>query len=46
MGDIAGELPAFLDEIFKTGAKVRDLSIDAPSLQEVFIHLTGRELRE
>ncbi len=46
MGDIAGELPAFLDKIHKAGAKVRELSIDAPSLQEVFIHLTGRELRE
>ena len=29
-----------------TGATVTDIQIDAPSLQAVFIHLTGRELRE
>jgi hypothetical protein len=31
--------------VLGTGAEVRDLSIKRPSLEEVFIFLTGRHLR-
>ncbi len=44
--DIAGELPTVLDTIDSAGGKMLDLHIEAPTLQAVFIHLTGRELRE
>jgi ABC-2 type transport system ATP-binding protein len=44
--DVGRDLPAMLTEVDKAGARVRDVHIDAPSLQSVFIHLTGRELRE
>ena len=46
LGDAAAELPGVLAQIAAAGARVRELSIEAPSLQAVFIHLTGRELRE
>jgi ABC-2 type transport system ATP-binding protein len=39
-----------LDRVLRTlredGADVRHLSLNAPSLEDVYIHLTGRELRE
>ncbi|MDY7108767.1 MAG: ABC transporter ATP-binding protein [Planctomycetota bacterium] len=44
--DVAEELPARLNEIKAAGGAVRDVHVQAPSLQAVFIHLTGRELRE
>jgi len=44
--DVAGELAGVLAEVAATGARVTDVRIEAPSLQAVFIHLTGRELRE
>ncbi len=44
--DLASGLPSRLAELSAAGAKVTDLQIEAPSLQAVFIHLTGRELRE
>ena len=44
--DIARELPALLAQLSAEGAVVSDLQVEAPTLQEVFIHLTGRELRE
>ncbi|MCG8420564.1 MAG: ABC transporter ATP-binding protein [Proteobacteria bacterium] len=44
--DIATELPAVLARIAEAGGEVVDVAIDAPTLQTVFIHLTGRELRE
>ena len=44
--DIARELPALLAELTTAGATVTDLHVEAPTLQAVFIHLTGRELRE
>jgi ABC-2 type transport system ATP-binding protein len=44
--DVAAELPALLNEIRAAGGAVRDVHVQAPSLQAVFIHLTGRELRE
>ncbi len=44
--NVAVELPQMLKQIEQAGARVQDLRIVAPSLQAVFIHLTGRELRE
>ena len=46
MHDVATELPPLLDRIRQTGHLVDDVEVRGPSLQAVFIHLTGRELRE
>ncbi len=44
--DVAGELSALLARVSAAGCHVRDLEVRPPSLQSVFLHLTGRELRE
>jgi ABC-2 type transport system ATP-binding protein len=44
--DIAREVPARLAEIAALGAVVRGMDVTGASLQDVFIALTGRELRE
>jgi ABC-2 type transport system ATP-binding protein len=44
--DIAAELPGHLQALAKAGIAVRDVRVESPSLQAVFIHLTGHELRE
>jgi ABC-2 type transport system ATP-binding protein len=46
MNDVALELPPLLDRIHRAGRTVEDVDVRGPSLQAVFIHLTGRELRE
>jgi ABC-2 type transport system ATP-binding protein len=46
MRDVAAELPPLLDRIRLAGRSVDDVEVRGPSLQSVFIHLTGRELRE
>ena len=46
MQDVATELPPLLDRIRAAGRTVDDVEVRGPSLQSVFIHLTGRELRE
>ena len=46
MGDVASDLPPLLDQIRRAGRAVDDVEVRGPSLQSVFIHLTGRELRE
>ena len=46
MTDVALELPPLLDRVRQTGHLVDDVEVRGPSLQSVFIHLTGRELRE
>lgn len=46
MSDLAVGLPALLAEVHRREGKVVDLRVEAPSLQAVFLHLTGRELRE
>jgi linearmycin/streptolysin S transport system ATP-binding protein len=46
MRDVASELPPLLDRIRTAGRSVDDVEVRGPSLQSVFIHLTGRELRE
>ena len=44
--DVASELPQLLDRVRRAGRAVEDVEVRGPSLQAVFIHLTGRELRE
>jgi ABC-2 type transport system ATP-binding protein len=46
MRDVAIELPPLLDRVRQAGRAVDDVEVKGPSLQSVFIHLTGRELRE
>jgi len=40
------DLPALVDRVEATGRRVEDVEVHRPSLQSVFIRLTGRELRE
>jgi len=42
----AREIPEVLEAFRRYGAAVRDLTLKAASLEDVFLHLTGRELRE
>jgi ABC-2 type transport system ATP-binding protein len=44
--DVARELPPLLHSVQAAGGVVDDVDVRGPSLQSVFIHLTGRELRE
>ncbi|HEY2432410.1 MAG TPA: ABC transporter ATP-binding protein [Vicinamibacterales bacterium] len=44
--DVARDLPALLAAASASGAAILDVDVRGPSLQAVFIHLTGRELRE
>lgn len=46
MKDVAAELPPLLSQVRAAGSLVDDVEVRGPSLQAVFIHLTGRELRE
>jgi ABC-2 type transport system ATP-binding protein len=38
-------LPSALSTLGALGCEVSDLALGKPSLEDVFIHLTGRELR-
>jgi ABC-2 type transport system ATP-binding protein len=44
--DVAEDLSELLGAIHDGGLTVQDVRVEAPSLHAVFIHLTGRELRE
>jgi ABC-2 type transport system ATP-binding protein len=44
--DVAAELPPVLERVRAAGCHVEDLAVQSPTLQLVFLHLTGRELRE
>ncbi|MHC4218094.1 MAG: ABC transporter ATP-binding protein [Planctomycetota bacterium] len=44
--DVAGDLAGLLAAIHDGGHTVQDVRVEAPSLHAVFLHLTGRELRE
>ncbi len=46
MNDVATELPALLERAKAAGCNVIDVQVQPPSLHAVFIHLTGRDLRE
>ena len=40
------KMPLLLEEFFKQGISIDDISINQPNLESVFLKLTGRELRE
>ena len=44
--DVVIELPPLLGLVSQGGSNVLDVDVRSPSLHSVFIHLTGRELRE
>lgn len=46
LSHVASELPALLAMIASSGCEVEDVRIQPPTLHAVFLHLTGRELRE
>lgn len=46
IGDVASELPVLLAKIHSEGGRIDDVEVRPPSLHAVFLHLTGRELRE
>src|SRR6476646_10853165 len=46
VSNVAQELPALLSAVGAGGGEIEDVEVRGPSLQSVFIHLTGRELRE
>ena len=43
---LAAELPPLLERVRAAGCRVEDVAVQSPTLQHVFLHLTGRELRE
>jgi ABC-2 type transport system ATP-binding protein len=40
------KMPLLLEEFFKQGISINDVSIKQPNLESVFLKLTGKELRE
>jgi len=40
------EVAALLEEAAKAGFELLDLALRKPNLESVFLHLTGRELRD
>jgi ABC-2 type transport system ATP-binding protein len=44
--DVGVELAAMLSRATAAGAAVAEVDIESPTLQAVFLHLTGRELRD
>lgn len=46
IADVATELPQLIAEVDQAGGRIADIEVHAPSLHAVFMHLTGKELRE
>lgn len=46
LDDVAKDMPPLLNSLAASGYVVEDVDIRAPSLQNVFLKLTGRDLRE
>ncbi len=44
--DAVRELPRMLQSIRATGDSIEHIRLQSPTLQQVFLHLTGKELRE
>jgi ABC-2 type transport system ATP-binding protein len=44
--DVAGQLPSLLEGVRDAGCGVLNVEVRAPSLHDVFLHLTGQELRD
>jgi ABC-2 type transport system ATP-binding protein len=45
-GELSRDLPSALEEIKKHGGRVENIRTERPSLEQVFLHLTGRTLRD
>jgi ABC-2 type transport system ATP-binding protein len=46
LDNVAADLPRLLDAIHNSGARITHLQLHQPSLEEVFLNLTGKDLRE
>ncbi|MEM9185692.1 MAG: ABC transporter ATP-binding protein [Planctomycetota bacterium] len=46
IADVATELPRLIAEVDHAGGRIADVEVHAPTLHAVFLHLTGKELRE
>lgn len=46
VNDVAGQIPGLLESVRGAGYGVVNVEVRAPSLHDVFLHLTGRELRD
>ena len=46
VGDVGAEVPELIRRVRAAGLAVEDVQVRGPSLHAVFLHLTGRELRE
>ena len=46
VNDVGAELPVLIGRAERAGFRIEDIEVRSPSLQSVFLHLTGRELRE
>ncbi|MGI9473810.1 MAG: ABC transporter ATP-binding protein [Rubripirellula sp.] len=44
--DVSLHLPRLIDTVRRSGYRVDDVEVQAPSLHHVFLHLTGYELRD
>jgi len=44
--NVARELPRMIDSLRDHGYGIADIDVQAPSLHHVFLHLTGRQLRD
>jgi ABC-2 type transport system ATP-binding protein len=44
--DARGVLPRLLDTVERAGAIIRGVDVVQPDLEAVFLHLTGRALRD
>ncbi|HKF44601.1 MAG TPA: ABC transporter ATP-binding protein [Thermoanaerobaculia bacterium] len=44
--EAAGKIRELLQVFHENGVRIRDLTLKSATLEEVFLHLTGRELRE
>ena len=44
--NVVEELPLILDRIQRVGGTIKDLEVHQPNLHHVFLHLTGKELRD
>lgn len=43
---LAEELPDWISRLEQAGGEIEDLDVHTPNLHDVFLHLTGRELRD
>ena len=46
MHEVAKNLPNLLEEIHRSGVLVTDVEVQSPSLHDVFLELTGAQLRD